>query len=280
MVTCHVRMARISATEGFDIDVLEPSERVRMMQFIKPADRLQFATGRHLARQLAAEMMQLMPTEILIRTRCIHCGSPLHGKPFAVHSAGTLPLSIAHSAGWVLVAATNGPDVGADIEMINEARHEEHLLEQIEERHRGPRDAAAFTRLWVHKEAVLKCTGHGLMLSPRSFSIDFSCNPPSVIVGSAHFATPICLATLDAPAGYVAALAVAGTQKFTVEVCRQGRATKDSCAFDIDLPAECRGESSGPGRTIDGNLMASPGNREPHRPIGHSGPLCAEPKLK
>ena len=244
MVTCHVRMARISATEWFDIDVLEPSERVRMMQFIKPADRLQFATGRHLARQLAAEITRRMPTEIFIRSRCIHCGSPLHGKPFAVHPAGTLPLSIAHSAGWVLVAATNGPDVGADIEMINEARHEEHLLDQIEsplERRRGPRDAAAFTRLWVHKEAVLKCTGHGLMLSPRSFSIDLSCDPPSVIVGSAHFATLIGLATLDAPVGYVAALAVAGTQKFTVEVRRQGRATKDGCAFDIDPPAPCRG---------------------------------------
>jgi hypothetical protein len=177
-------------------------------------------------------------------------------------------------AGWVLVAATNTRRRRGHRGSTRRGRG--HLLEQIEERHRGPRDAAAFTRLWVHKEAVLKCTGHGLMLSPRSFSIDFSCNPPSVIVGSAHFATPICLATLDAPAGYVAALAVAGTQEFTVEVCRQGRATKDSCAFDIDLPAECRGESSGPGRTIDGNLMASPGNREPHRPIGHSGPLCAE----
>jgi 4'-phosphopantetheinyl transferase len=230
MVTCHIRMVRIAAAEPFDIDVLEPSERVRMMQFIKPADRLQFAAGRHLARQLAAEIVHRMPTEILIRTRCIHCGSQLHGKPFAVHRAGTLPVSIAHSAGWVLVAATNGPDVGADIEMINEARHEEHLLDQIEsplERSRGPRDAAAFTRLWVHKEAVLKCTGHGLMLSPRSFSIDLSCNPPSVVVGvgSGDFATPIGLASLDAPAGYVAALAVAGTQKFTVEVRRLGRAT-------------------------------------------------------
>jgi 4'-phosphopantetheinyl transferase len=251
MVTCHVRMARISATEWFDIDVLEPSERVRMMQFIKPADRLQFATGRQLARQLAAEIMHRMPTEILIRTRCIHCGSQLHGKPFAVHPTGTLPLSIAHSAGWVLVAATNGPDVGADIEMINEARHEEHLLDHIEsplERRRGPRDAAAFTRLWVHKEAVLKCTGQGLMLSPRSFSIDLSCNPPSVIAGSGDFATPIRLATLDAPAGYVAALAVAGTQELTVEVRRQGRSTKDGCAFDNDPPAPYRGESSGPGR--------------------------------
>ena len=221
MVICYVRLAEISQAELCDVDVLEPSERVRMMQFAKPADRLRFVTGRYLARQLVAELTNRTPTDIVVRMRCVHCGSKTHGKPYAVHPGGTLPLSIAHSAARVLVATTTGPEVGADIELIDETRFNEQVLDQIEsplERGSQPRVAAAFTRLWVHKEAVLKCTGDGLMLSPRSFSIDFSRDPPRVLGWTGQVGPPIGLATLDVADGYVAAVAVGGTREFRVDL--------------------------------------------------------------
>src|SRR5687767_15101836 len=124
MVVCYVRLGAISQA---NMDVLEPSERVRMMRFAKTADRLRFATGRRLARQLIAELTNRTPDEILVRMQCVHCGSKTHGKPYAVHPGGTLPLSIAHSAARVLVAATTGPEVGVDIELIDESRFAEQI---------------------------------------------------------------------------------------------------------------------------------------------------------
>ena len=216
MVTCYVRLARPAAADLGDIDDLDPSERLRMLRFAKLADRLRFATGRRLVRQLVAELTGRRPAEIVIRTRCLHCGSNTHGKPYAVHPGGTLPVSIAHSAERVLVTATTGPAVGADIELIDASRYHEHVLDDIQSPHeRTPRTAAAFTRLWVHKEAVLKCTGEGLMRSPRSFSIDFDHNPPNLI-GWAGPTAPIGLATLDVGGGYAAAVAVGGTRAIDV----------------------------------------------------------------
>jgi len=77
--------------------------------------------------------------------------------------------------------------------------------------------AAAFPRLWVHKDAVLKCTGDGLMVSPRTFSIAFDRNPPSLIGWIGKLA-PIGLATLDVGKRYAAAVAVGGTRAFKLEM--------------------------------------------------------------
>ena len=211
MVVCYARIARVFEAEPNPSDVLEPWENARIARFAKLGDRLRFATARRLARQLASELTSTMPRNITVRQRCIHCGSEEHGKPFVMHPGGVLPLSIAHAGDRVLVAITRGAEVGADIEPIDETRFDDQVLHHIEspcERGRTPCLAAAVTRLWVHKEAVLKCTGEGLMRSPRSFSIDFSCNPPEVMGLAGTFA----VASLDVDHGYAAAVAVRGRE--------------------------------------------------------------------
>jgi len=221
MIICYFRFAEISPGKGCDFDDLEPSEKVRIAQFAKPADRLRFAAGRRLARQLMAKLTHRTPQEIVIRMRCVHCGSITHGKPYAIYPGGRLSLSISHSANRVLVAGTIGPDVGVDIEQVDERSYNEQAHEAIEsplERRCSTRGAAAFIRLWTHKEAVLKCMGDGLMVSPKSFGINFSCNPPRVL-GWTGRGTPIGLATLDVGHGYIAAAALAGTREFRTVAC-------------------------------------------------------------
>ena len=218
MVTCFVRLARPEPAEFRDIDDLDARERVKIMRLVQPADRLRFLTGRRLLRQLVAEVTQWRPGEIAIRMRCVHCGADTHGQPYAVHPGGTLPVSIAHSAERVLVATTTATAVGADIELVDEARYNAQVLDDIEAPHEHTaRMAGAFTRLWVHKEAVLKCTGDGLIVSPRTFSIAFDRNPPCLIGWTGKLA-PIALATLDVGERYAAAVAVGGTREFKLEM--------------------------------------------------------------
>jgi len=61
------------------------------------------------------------PTEIAIRTRCVHCGADRHGQPYAMHPGGTLRVDCA-LGGAVLLATTIATTFGADIELIDEAR--------------------------------------------------------------------------------------------------------------------------------------------------------------
>jgi 4'-phosphopantetheinyl transferase len=200
---------------------LSTGEHQRALRFHRTDDRHRFAAGRLVARELAAELAGARTADIAVRLECRHCGSAEHGKPFATYPGGTVPLSISHSAEMILVAATLGADVGADIERIDPASFDASLFEQIEssfERGRTPCDVIAFLRLWTLKEAALKCTGDGLMTSPRSFTIDMRLDPPVLTGGTGPLAAPMALRTLDVGDGYMAALALSGASAFQVEM--------------------------------------------------------------
>jgi 4'-phosphopantetheinyl transferase len=221
MITCYARTAKLSQITLADVFLMETVETAALARFRNQADRLRHLVGRLLSRQMVAELTQQSPLDIAVRLRCRHCGSTEHGKPYALFPGGSLPLSISHSAGRVLVATTRGSDVGVDIELIDADRYRDELLDHIEaplERGSTPRNATAFTRLWTHKEAVLKCTGDGLMRAPSSFAVDFSRKVPVPIDASNRFSTPIGLATLDFSDGYAGAVAVSGAESFMVEL--------------------------------------------------------------
>ncbi|HOQ53718.1 MAG TPA: 4'-phosphopantetheinyl transferase superfamily protein, partial [Micropruina sp.] len=83
-----------------------------------------------------------------------------------------------------------------------------------------PHDATEATRLWVRKEAVLKALGSGLRLDPRELRLagcldstgaNRSSEKPRVLAWPDPRPPSIVeLCDLDAPAGYLAALAVIG----------------------------------------------------------------------
>lgn len=220
MDVCFVRLGGIANAAADKVDFLTTEEEQRSRRFARSEDRLRFIVGRRLSLQIVSDLTGCRPSDVAVRTKCMRCGTDRHGKPFAVHPGGILKLSIAHSGAHVLVAVTFAREVGVDIEMIDRSRFDTGILTQIESAHEQghtPREAAAFTRLWVHKEAVLKCTGAGLYLSPRMFSVDFSASRPVVLDPSGCFAMPISLAGLPIADGYAAAVALSGESPFTIE---------------------------------------------------------------
>lgn len=97
---------------------------------------------------------------VTVNHRCAHCGSTVHGQPWSPEVGG---LSISVVDGCVL-AARGDASLGIDHERVSATVADEVV--------RHPKDRGDALRLWVRKEAVLKATGQGLRVDPRSFWID------------------------------------------------------------------------------------------------------------
>lgn len=212
IAACHICIADLLSFPAAAWQGLSPVEQARASRFLREDDRRRFALGRHVARHLAAVVAGVDPADVAIQLSCLDCGTTDHGKPRAVCRAGVVPVSISHSGQKVLVAATDGAEVGADIEQVDAARFHPALFRQIASPTEAAQlrpDAWTFYRLWTLKEAVLKCTGDGLMLEMQSFAIDLSVDPPRLRSSTGRLAGPIALRSLDVGTGYMAALALA-----------------------------------------------------------------------
>ena len=93
-----------------------------------------------------------------------------YGKPYV---PGRPAFSISHSGAWCILATGEGPVIGADLEEI----HEKHIeiapdvYTGAELRWMQEDPAERFFRLWTWKESVMKATGLGMNLEPRSFEV-------------------------------------------------------------------------------------------------------------
>ena len=93
-----------------------------------------------------------------------------YGKPYA---PGYPAFSISHSGGWCILATGEGPVIGADLEEINE-KHTDvapEVYTRAEMCWMQEDPVARFFRLWTWKESVMKATGLGMNLEPRSFEV-------------------------------------------------------------------------------------------------------------
>ncbi|WP_185928132.1 4'-phosphopantetheinyl transferase superfamily protein [Mesorhizobium sp. M6A.T.Ce.TU.016.01.1.1] len=198
-------MIRVMSPNEQDDDLLDASERMRAARFRRDADRNRFATGRAMVKTLVAELASVEPNEVSVVSHCRHCGSAEHGKPRAMHPRGGHSVSISHSGSAVLVAATSGPECGADIQEVDPCFDHVALSRHIESpAERGTiRDAAGFYQLWTSKEAILKCTGDGLMVSMSGLTLGVP---------------EITLRNLDIAGPFVAAVAVATNLPLAVEL--------------------------------------------------------------
>lgn len=100
----------------------------------------------------------------------LHRAAGPYGKPFLPALPG-FEFSLSHSGGWVICAVSDTP-VGADLELPHPMRAgfaarfctpEEQILLR--------RRPDWFCDLWMCKEAVMKCSGFGLSLSPRDIPL-------------------------------------------------------------------------------------------------------------
>lgn len=95
-----------------------------------------------------------------------------YGKPYLPDSP--IRFNLSHSGVFVVLAA-DGDELGVDIEQIKEHRRfvAERYYTENELRWLDSQSdtALAFCTLWAGKESVLKATGLGFSLSPKSFSL-------------------------------------------------------------------------------------------------------------
>lgn len=113
---------------------------------------------------------------------CPACGSSDHGRPWLRHEGHRVQVSLARS-GPHLVTAIAQRAVGVDVEAA--------VIDVLPELVYAPGESDDLARSWARKEAILKARGTGLS-TPMS----------EVVLAQEHWCD------VDAPDGYVAALAV------------------------------------------------------------------------
>ncbi len=124
----------------------------------------------------AAGLLASRLEEILGRNFDIGIGK--HGKPFALTSGKPLYFNISHTKGLAVLAYSETAEVGADTERIRKApdeianrfftEEEKTFLKNGDADGTGPE---RFFRIWTAKEACMKLTGQGLLLSPERIGL-------------------------------------------------------------------------------------------------------------
>jgi 4'-phosphopantetheinyl transferase len=197
---------------------LDPGERNRAEAFLFPADRHRYQVAHIALRRVLAGYTGTAPGRLRLgRERCPRCGGP-SGRPVLLPGQAGCPVpafSLAHSGDMVVIAVAARP-VGVDVEQDDAARCLCSLAGELHPadaawvaglgwRERAERDRhQAIITCWVRAEAVLKCTGQGIGHGLGGFPV----RPGQAAGLSVNGCT---VRQLPAPAGYQAAVALAGT---------------------------------------------------------------------
>ncbi|HUZ38583.1 MAG TPA: 4'-phosphopantetheinyl transferase superfamily protein [Streptosporangiaceae bacterium] len=205
---------------------LDDGERERAAAFAFPADRHRYQVAHVMLRQVLARYTGTAAAGLAFgREPCPRCGGP-SGRPVLVPPAGGVPVpgfSLAHSGDMVAIAVAGLP-VGVDTE--HAARGCVCSLATT----LHPADAAwvaglaeparheAIMTCWVRAEAVLKCTGEGIGHGLDGFEV----RPVPGGGGPAAAAAVhgCAVREMTAPAGYRAAVALAGAGQIAVQTRR------------------------------------------------------------
>jgi len=141
-----------------------------MRRYHRPVDQQRFLTAWALARLILSEALGVAPDAVNIVRSCPRCGAD-HGKP-QIHDEGW-QLSLSHAGERVFVAVSAQVPVGVDVERVPaEPEITDRLAGVVLHKLETPAgDPAALLRYWVRKEAVLKATGHGLLMPMAALAV-------------------------------------------------------------------------------------------------------------
>ncbi len=152
-------------------DLLTPEEKTRMNRFHKPDDRQRFGLARGALRSLSARYLDADPHALILER------GP-HDKPFWSNGE-PLRFNLSHSGEWVLLAFSNGLELGIDIQETSSGKDilgiAETALHPDEKTHLAQisdpaQQKRVFYDLWALREAALKASGDGLSGNRRNFS--------------------------------------------------------------------------------------------------------------
>lgn len=133
---------------------------------------------------------------------CPACGSAAHGRPWVRHDGRPVHVSLSRSGPHLVTAIAEVP-VGVDVEVAALGVLPELVLAPGET---GDLETGDLARTWARKEAILKARGTGLATAMSS-----------VRLADEHWQD------LDAPVGFVAALALAPASPSRDTGVRNGR---------------------------------------------------------
>ncbi|GAB7002972.1 hypothetical protein JCM18899A_04430 [Nocardioides sp. AN3] len=150
-------MARVVTVVGerHDLASLSTAERARHDRLVDARDRAAYVAAHVLVRACVATLTGTPVSEVEVAQRCARCGGADHGPPYVV-GRPDLHVSLSHARGVAAAVADHAP-CGIDVETVARevAWHTLGPLEAEWIRAQGD-PAAAFTRLWVRKEALVK----------------------------------------------------------------------------------------------------------------------------
>jgi 4'-phosphopantetheinyl transferase len=201
--------------------ILPPEELTRARRFRFPHDARRFLAMRAATRRVLARYLGADPRELRFDRTCKHCGAG-HGKPVLacpveVGLQAGLDFSVSRSGSLGAVAAARGVTIGVDVESARAPIALDGLIrrvlteDEVHEFRRTPstRRHLAFLQRWTSKEAVLKATGHGLAIDPRSLVVAVEPGGALCLAEAGHVrAEEWKLVPLDPDPDHVATLAV------------------------------------------------------------------------
>ena len=158
-MTPVVRVLPVTAVRGYE-EWLTPVERARRDRRVRPEDRTAYVAAHLLARTVAAELLGMAPSEVVLVQRCADCGATDHGRPAV--EGHDIHLSLSHASGVVAAMAAPVP-CGIDVESLDRDVPTRALT--CDERHWAAGEAdplAAAVLLWTRKEALVKASGLSL----------------------------------------------------------------------------------------------------------------------
>ena len=163
----HVWLVRTDSRNAAGRRFLSPDECGRADRFRFERDRQAFIASRTALRLLLGHYTVTGPEVVQFAV------GP-HGKPHLLSGDGApaLRFNLSHSGHYALIALSNGPAVGTDIERFRTDVEEDGIAEryflesELAWLRSRPAEARteAFHRLWVLKEAGIKADGRGLSM--------------------------------------------------------------------------------------------------------------------
>ena len=173
-VVVHISTVDDALLSGSD-RVLDAAEREQARRFLRSADGRLFSAGRVQRRLVLGRYLGIDPSRLEFTLTDL--GKPLLAGP----NKDALNFNTSQSSGFVAIAVAleRRVDVGVDIENVNRrvtetlarsclTKTEQMWLDSLPHHYRDD----GFIRLWTCKEAILKASGHGLRIDPRSIELD------------------------------------------------------------------------------------------------------------
>ena len=210
----------VSTEDPFWWNALDDSDRRRIDAIRHPATRLGSLVGRGLTRRILAAVLpsRRKPSELTIQAGRFGKPACLDGPPF-------LEFNLSHSGSLVLLALASQGPLGLDVEPLRPYTHRDGLIQRIADsdeaatfqRTPDPQRDLLITRLWTRKEACVKATGEGMLVSGSldrlGMPLDEPPHPPRPLRWKGCPIPLECwsLRSLTPRSGYLAALAAPWT---------------------------------------------------------------------